>query len=144
MVEFDRNCESLFDAARQATDPTPEDEARIRRAVAAKVGGGIIGLSTGTSAAAYGAAKGAVGAGAMTAKGVKVALLWKIAQLSVAVAVGGGTALVIESRVRARREPTDTTTTIIAAPATKVAKTAPMDVDPSRRAQVPDTARGDA
>jgi len=49
MVEFDRNCESLFDAARHATDPTPEDEARIRRAVAAKVGGGIIGLSTGTS-----------------------------------------------------------------------------------------------
>ena len=135
MVDFDRKCESLFDAARHATDPTAEDDARIRRALAAKVGGAVIGLSTGSSAVAQGAAKGAL-AGAMT-KGLQATLLWKVIPLSMVVAVGAG-AVVIESRPGSKHEPAHATSVVDAPPPIDPSPPEPSQVAPSSETSLPD------
>src|SRR5262245_27469685 len=80
--------EDLFEATRQATEPAPEDEARLRRALARKIGGAaLVG-----SAVASGTARAAATGAKMTSAG----FFTKLAPIAVSLALGGAAGTAFE------------------------------------------------
>jgi hypothetical protein len=125
MVDFDPAARALFDGARHATDPTPVDEARIRRALAAKIGGGVL-LATG-AAQGLGAAKTTAGAVAMKgAAVVPLAPFAKVVPIVLAAAIGAAAAAGYEVHRASRTPPT-----VEAPRATAVSLSATPSVAPS-------------
>jgi hypothetical protein len=109
MDEVDRELCHLFEAARGATEPTADDRARIRTALAAKLASGIV-LTSGSAHALVGS--GGATAGGIVGKGLKIVLLTQVGPGLVAGMLLGGAASVLASAAATDAETAASRTTI--------------------------------
>ena len=111
--DLDPELNRLFDAARDATEPTFEDRGRIRAALAAKLATGV--LLTSTSANAAAAAGGATGT--FLGKGLKLVLLTQVGPGLVAgTLLGAGASFVASAASDAVQAPKDRTVSTVQTP----------------------------
>jgi len=109
MDDIDRELGHLFDAARDVTEPTFEDRRRIRAAVAAKLGSGVV-LSATSAKAAAGA--GGASVGGFLGKGLKLALLKLVGPgLLAGTLLGGAASLAVSATIDTGRPPAEATVT---------------------------------
>ncbi len=107
MNDLEPELSRLFDAARDATEPAPEDRTRIRAALAAKLASGV--LLSSASANAAGAGSGVSG---LLGTGWKAALLTQIGSgLLVGTLLGGGATVLVSSVTDPKPTPVDTAVT---------------------------------